>query len=258
MVGSKTMRLANRLIDSAALSSVANPEDFRQRYISNNAIQRTGLLLTFPQVEIARAMVFYQQFVTISDVKNLSPALIAAVLVLSVKQSGFTPRIDTVLTIAEKVLLELGWSTGPCRNTNMITNEDSQVATDSISPSSEDPEEKLQKLADMEAALAAYLDFDLDILMPYTLFLPYLQLLNLSDWTQKVWSVLNDAVRTCPYLLLMHQPNTVACAAIKIYSDKRKAVISNYAWYHLFDVTKADLDHAAAMIRYGFSYNLAC
>lgn len=238
------MRLANRLIDSKVLRSVAGPDDFRKRFIANDVIQRTGLILTFPQVEISRAMVFYQQFVAISDEKNLSSALIAAVLVLSVKQSGFTPRIDTVLTIAEQVLRS-ALLEKPSSDTTVITTEKS------IDPSTDD---HLLKLADMETAVAAYLDFDLDILMPYTLFLPYLQLLEVQAWTRPVWSILNDAVRTCPYLLLVHQPNTIACAAILIYSEKRGAVISNYAWYHLFDVTKADLDHAVAMMQYGFSY----
>lgn len=200
----------------------------------SDLVQVAGVYLGLSQLVIVQAMAYLQRFYLThsrSDypVYNLAhAALLTSVKLHELHDSVSSARISKVLNFVA------GHVTMPFE------------ADNEVPPGS-----------DYEMELLAGLNFDTEVLLPHSLVLSYMQLLELQTLpglAQSTWAYLNDAVRTTD-LVVIHHPNVIAVAAVSLAAASLNITLSKSQWWLLFDVQTEDLNHAVSLIAYGISQN---
>ena len=105
------------------------------------------------------------------------------------------------------------------------------------------------------------LGFQVEVALPYSLAINYLQILDLSrhdEVPQRVWNYCNDMYE--PYfpiqannrlrtsLVCLHTPPTLACTAIFLTTRDLQIKLPN-GWMEIFDVGLQDIVHASAHLK---------
>lgn len=200
----------------------------------SNLIQVAGIYLGLNQLVIVQAMAYLQRFYLTHSraeypVYNLThAALLITTKLHELQETIGSAKISKVLNFIDK-------------NGIMSFETDNEIP-----PAS-----------DYEMELLAALNFDTDLLLPHSLALSYIQLLELHaspDLAQTTWAYLNDAVRTTD-LIIMNHPNVIATAAISLAATSLNLTISKSEWWTLFDVHLPDLSRAISLVSNGISLN---
>jgi len=103
------------------------------------------------------------------------------------------------------------------------------------------------------------LGFQVQVNLPYSLAINYLQVLDQSqhpDVPQRVWNYCNDLyvpedglnVRLRTTLVCLHTPPTLACTAIFLTTRDLQLKLP-HGWMEIFDVDLQDVVHAAANLK---------
>ena len=103
-----------------------------------------------------------------------------------------------------------------------------------------------------ESQLLRVLGFQLSVSLPHTLFINYLQSLDLSecprfnDLAKRTLAHLNSALLSPQHLYLTHQPNALATAAIYLAAKESSVKLPSLRWWEVFDVDREELGFLVA------------
>jgi hypothetical protein len=104
-----------------------------------------------------------------------------------------------------------------------------------------------KSLFDMEQRILKTLGFQLQVSLPYTLCITYLQTLDVfthpraSELAKKSVAYLNSALLSPQLLYLTHQPPCLATAAIYLAAKEVGVKLPDVEWWEVFDTDREEL-----------------
>ena len=96
------------------------------------------------------------------------------------------------------------------------------------------------------------LGFQIQISLPHTLYINYLQALDVSEnprfhnLAKRALAHLNSALLSPQYLYLTHHPNALATAAIYLAAKESTVKLPSSKWWEVFDVDREELGFLVA------------
>ena len=103
-----------------------------------------------------------------------------------------------------------------------------------------------------ESRILRVLGFQIQVSLPHTLFVNYLQALDASEYAgfhnlvKRTLAHLNSALLSPQYLYLTHQPNALASAAIYLAAREIGVKLPSLRWWEIFDVDREELGFLVA------------
>lgn len=249
----KIVNVSHVMTSILKFNSVASPEQLKkvlnpttraiQRYAAN-ITQLAGVYLHLSQEVIATAIVYLQRYIlNDSDVdQKCIDILHSSALLLSC-------RIYEV-SISDNAISRVG---------KYISDRPELVYSNDFKTEDEYPpnpsSDHLISIRQGCTDILKKIGFDTVVQLPYTFALSYIQVLGFqatgSQYVLQMWALLNDAIRTCPVLLLIYQPPTIAVASMTIAAGDCGINISEQNWWEIFNVEYEELKQCIDMIGEG-------
>lgn len=248
-----------------------------QIVLSSCAVQLTGTILEIEQDTISTALVVFHRYLVIKSDLHQQPSSLAvaaiAGLFIACKKSVRTVKLalDPVSLLAtfNHVQNNLGeLMKGNQSLLDALKQNQKNYGSETASIGSV----TLPQLYEAEMEVLAAQSFDTRVVLPYSLALSYVQVLRLipnpastndspnandaSTFGQVVWSIITDAIiGTSPTLVVVHQPHTIAAAAIYLAAVRLGVSISDNGqeWWKVFDVNSQDFGHCLVLIMDGLN-----
>jgi hypothetical protein len=233
--------------------SIPKSLELRQRFLGANLITEAGILLAVDQLTISRAIVLFQRFFTVSSLRIYSIRQISgASLLLSSKLPSGNPVKPVHICHVLNYIIDRPYLLADTRHQGKHVD---------YPPNAEGIMSQAQELAEGEMEILAALSFDTKVVLPYSLAMSYLQVLGLGSNDRMcglTWTLVNDAIRCCPYLMITHQPNVVAVGCIVVAAAQLNLVVSEQdGWWEIFDVDSEDMGHCMVVVLDGMAHDRA-
>ncbi|CAO2648066.1 Nn.00g089880.m01.CDS01 [Neocucurbitaria sp. VM-36] len=243
--------LANPLATVAQLETSGSqldgiPADLEDsiRFAGARLTQAAGILLRLPQEVIAQAIVLFMRFWVGPDGGSLAEfgaeQVSAASLYLATKLSAYPKSARSLINVYAYL------SSHPTTFTSL---EHLQQKPPEISyfVSEGTYERRRATLFSTEQRILRTLGFQLQVNLPYTLCITYLQALDVfthpraSDLAKRAITHLNTALLSPQMLYLTHQPTSLATAAIYLAAREVSIKMPEVEWWEVFDTDREEL-----------------
>ncbi|KAM5444693.1 hypothetical protein MferCBS31731_000147 [Microsporum ferrugineum] len=255
---SELAHLSNSLATPAQLEHTSSsldgvPEELERsvRYAGVKLTQAAGVLVQLPQDVIAQAIVVFTRFwvgpeggsLTVYSAKDIS----AAALYMTAKISMFPVSPRSVLNVYTYLLsptaspLSFVNPDGPPEHPNPETFYLSEGAY----------QVERQNLMKIESAILRASSFHIQVVLPHTIALTYLQTLKVSSSSvaARAFAHLNAALFSPQLLYLTHQPNALAVSAIYLAAREQGVKVVDSEWWEVFDVDREELGFLVVAMR---------
>lgn len=108
-----------------------------------------------------------------------------------------------------------------------------------------------QNLMKIESAILRASSFHIQVVLPHTIALTYLQTLKVSSSSvaARTFAHLNAALFSPQLLYLTHQPNALAVSAIYLAAREQGVKVVDSEWWEVFDVDREELGFLVVAMR---------
>ncbi|KAF2678432.1 hypothetical protein K458DRAFT_316981 [Lentithecium fluviatile CBS 122367] len=243
--------LANPLATVAQLEESGSrldgiPADLENsiRFAGARLTQAAGILLRLPQEVIAQAIVVFMRFWVGPEGGSLAEfgarQVSAASMYLTTKLSAYpkSPRsIVNVYTYLDSL---------PSTYTEPESLQDTSKA-DAYYVSEGTYQARRMELFETEQRVLKTLGFQVQVVLPYTLCITYLQALDAfshpraTELAKRAFAHLNTALLSPQLLYLTHQPPSLATAAIYLAAKEVGIKLPAVEWWEVFDTDREEL-----------------
>jgi cyclin L len=113
-------------------------------------------------------------------------------------------------------------------------------------------------MMEIESSMLRIFGFNLDVVLPYTLCITYLQALNIftseapetsSELARRAIQHLNSSLQNPQLLYLTHHPPEIACAAIYLAARETGVKLPAGQWWEVFDCDREKLGFLVVAMR---------
>ncbi|KAH7138975.1 cyclin-like protein [Dendryphion nanum] len=242
--------LANQLVSIGQLETSSShldgiPADLEDsiRFAGIRLTQAAGILLRLPQEVIAHAIIVFSRFWVGPEGGSLAEHsaehISAGSLYLAAKLSAFAKSARSIVNVYSylKTLPSTFYSTEDLQHKNV---EDYYVSPGTYIT-------RRAMLYSTEQQILKVLGFQLQVALPYTLCITYLQALDVfthpraSELAKKAIAYLNTALLSPQLLYLTHQPPSLATAAIYLAAKEVGVKLPDVEWWEVFDTDREEL-----------------
>ncbi|KAF2016229.1 cyclin-L2 [Aaosphaeria arxii CBS 175.79] len=214
------------------------------RFAGARLTQAAGVLLRLPQEVIAQAIILFTRFWIGPEGGSLAEFgaahISAGSLYLAAKLSAFPKSARSIVNVY--AFLDTIPSTYADLEQLWRENNPEEYY---VSPGTY--ERRRSTLFNMEKQILKVLGFQLQVTLPYTLAITYLQALSAfddpgaTDLAKRTFAHLNSALLSPQLLLLTHQPPTLATAAIYLAAKETNVKLPGVDWWTIFDTDREEL-----------------
>ncbi|PSN67261.1 hypothetical protein BS50DRAFT_493770 [Corynespora cassiicola Philippines] len=241
--------LANPLATIAQLETSGSrldgiPPDLENsiRFAGARLTQAAGILLRLPQEVIAQAIVVFLRFWVGPEGGSLAESsaehVSAGSIYLVTKLSAYPTSPRSIINVYA-YLKSLPTFVEP----DQLHDRD----TDKHYVSEGTYQTRKTILFDTEQRILKTLGFQVQVILPYTLCITYLQTLEVlshprgKELAKKAWAHLNTALLSPQLLYLTHQPPSLATAAIYLAAKETGIKLPDVDWWEVFDTDREEL-----------------
>ncbi|KAF2271826.1 uncharacterized protein EI97DRAFT_387127 [Westerdykella ornata] len=243
--------LANPLATVAQLETSGSqldgvPSDLEDsvRFAGARLTQAAGILLRLPQEVIAQAIVIFTRFWVGPEGGSLAEhdaeQVSASSLYLVSKLSAFQRSARSVVNVYA-YLHSLPFTFIDLDQLHEKKDAQEYYVTEGTY------QLRKKALFDMEQRILKILGFRLQVALPYTLCITYLQALDVfghpraSELAKRAVAYLNTALLSPQLLYLTHQPPSLATAAIYLAAKDVGIKLPDVEWWEVFDTDREEL-----------------